>query len=98
MDRHQGLVHVSELARDRVRNCEGFIKSMGVDELTVKYLGMEKGKAKLSRKAVLEEQFGIKPPDTQSPNINGSNTDSPPAMSEQEVDIIAQAIEAIKDM
>jgi hypothetical protein len=84
---------VSELARDRVRNCEGFIKSMGVEELTVKYMGEERGKAKLSRKAVLEEQSGgnsriVKPPPP------------PPAaaqMSSDEVDVIAQVLEGIAE-
>ena len=51
----EGLCHVSELAKDRVRNCEGFMKSMGAEELTVMYLGQNKaGKQQLSRKAVLE--------------------------------------------
>ena len=95
----EGLCHVSELARDRVRNCEGFIKSMGVDELTVKYLGIdERGKAKLSRKAVLEEQFGSSPTTAKSTPINGSDENGGDVMSKQEVDIIAQAIEAIKDL
>lgn len=90
----EGLVHVSELAREHVRNCEGFMKSMGVDELTVKYLGKDKGKAKLSRKAVLEEQYGaIK-------NGNERTTSEPPLamMSKDEVDVIAQAIEGIQDL
>jgi len=52
----EGLVHVSELHTERVRNCEGFVRSMGVEELTVKYIGDDKGKIKLSRKAVLEEK------------------------------------------
>ena len=95
----EGLCHVSELARDRVRNCEGFMKSMGVEELTVKYLGMDRGKAKLSRKAVLDEQFGARPAETQNTPVNGSTEDTTTeAMSLQEVDIIAQAIEAIKDL
>lgn len=52
----EGLVHVSELARERVRNCEGFVKSMGVEQLTVRYMGTDKnGKIQLSRKAVLED-------------------------------------------
>jgi len=52
----EGLVHVSELHVERVRNCEGFVRGMGVEELTVKYIGEENGKVKLSRKAVLEEK------------------------------------------
>jgi predicted RNA-binding protein with RPS1 domain len=49
----EGLVHISELARDRIRNCEGYVNSLGVDVLTVKYIGMDRGKIKLSRKALL---------------------------------------------
>jgi len=56
----EGLVHVSELHTERVRNCEGFMRSMNVEELTVKYVGMDKGKIKLSRKAVLEEKEASK--------------------------------------
>ena len=52
----EGLVHVSELHTERVRSCEGFLRSMNVDELTVKYIGNDKGKIQLSRKAVLEER------------------------------------------
>mmetsp|Transcript_33109 Transcript_33109/g.69678 ORF Transcript_33109/g.69678 Transcript_33109/m.69678 type:complete len:869 (+) Transcript_33109:37-2643(+) len=52
----EGLVHVSELHTERVRNCEAFVGSMNVEELTVKYIGDDKGKIKLSRKAVLEEK------------------------------------------
>ena len=32
----EGLCHVSELHYEGVRNCEGFVKSMGVEELEVK--------------------------------------------------------------
>jgi polyribonucleotide nucleotidyltransferase len=93
----EGLVHVSELARDRVRNCEGFMKSMGVEEVTVKYLGMDKGKARLSRKAVLEEQLGRL-------NPNGaidSNHKSEPtleAMSTVDATAITQALEGLQDL
>ena len=54
----EGLVHVSELHTERVRSCEAFVRSMNVEELTVKYIGMDKGKIQLSRKAVLEERKG----------------------------------------
>mmetsp|Transcript_6776 Transcript_6776/g.17464 ORF Transcript_6776/g.17464 Transcript_6776/m.17464 type:complete len:847 (-) Transcript_6776:19-2559(-) len=67
----EGLCHVSEMARERVRNCEGFVKSMNTDVLTVKYLGEEKGKVKLSRKAVLEESGG-------GPRGNGRRGGGPP--------------------
>jgi polyribonucleotide nucleotidyltransferase len=93
----EGLVHVSELARERIRNCEGFVKAMNVEELTVKYLGRDKGKVQLSRKAVLEEQSGS--------NTNGDNkaadqrtNNATPPMSKEEVDVIAQAIEGVKDL
>jgi polyribonucleotide nucleotidyltransferase len=88
----EGLVHVSELARERVRNCEGFMRSMGVDELTVKYVGTDKGKIQLSRKAVLEEKFG------------GGETESNrkekqmSSMSKQEINVIAKAIEGVEDI
>ena len=90
----EGLVHVSELARERVRNCEGFVRSMGVDELTVKYLGKDKGKLQLSRKAVLEEKHG------KERKLDASSNKSPPTpkMSAEEVDIIAQAIGDVSDL
>jgi polyribonucleotide nucleotidyltransferase len=84
----EGLVHISELARDRIRNCEGYVKSLGVDVLTVKYIGMDRGKIKLSRKALLP---------------GGSDEDDKPAaplptMAADEVDVIAQAIEGLRDI
>lgn len=85
----EGLVHVSELARDRIRNCEGYIKSLGVEELTVKYLGVEKGKIRLSRKAVLEEASGIKKSDTKE---NGAS------MSKEELDVISKAVEGVHEL
>jgi polyribonucleotide nucleotidyltransferase len=54
----EGLVHVSELHTERVRNCEGYVRSMSLEELTVKYVGKDKGKIRLSRKAWLEESKG----------------------------------------
>ena len=89
----EGLVHVSELARERIRNCEGFMRSMGVEELTVKYIGKDRGKIQLSRKAVLEEQSGGEqktgPPKSSPPK---------PMMSNEEIDVIAQAIEGISEL
>ena len=84
----EGLVHVSELARERIRNCEGFISSMGVEVLTVKYLGLERGKAKLSRKAVLDEASGVS---------TSARTPAPVSatMPLDEVDVIAQALEGL---
>ena len=80
----EGLVHVSELAKDRVRNCEGFMYSMDAEELKVMYLGFnDRGKRQLSRKAVLEGR--VLTPKTEEPPA--------PEMSEEELDVIAKAIE-----
>ena len=49
----EGLVHISELADFRVNKTEDICK-LG-DEMIVKCVGMEKGKVRLSRKAVLED-------------------------------------------
>ena len=91
----EGLCHVSELANDRVRNCEGFLKSMNVEELEVVYLGInDAGKRQLSRKALLQGKNGKSaPPPTQS----SSAPPPPPAISEEELDVIAKAIEVIQD-
>jgi polyribonucleotide nucleotidyltransferase len=77
-----------------VRNVEGFMNSMGVEELEVKYLGKNaKGQLQLSRKAVLEEKkFGNK-------DGNGKKNEAPvPQMSKEEIDVIASAIEGIKNL
>ena len=87
----EGLCHVSELAREHVRNCEGFIRAMNTETLEVKFLGKnDKGKYQLSRKAALEEKHGggSKPDEPKTP---------PPAMSKDEIDVIAQAIEGVSD-
>jgi polyribonucleotide nucleotidyltransferase len=94
----EGLVHVSELARDRVRNCEAFVRGMNVEELTVKYIGKEKGKIQLSRKAVLDgEGPRDGPKQRKRAEFSGANGEapSPPAMSEQEQGVIAAAIEGL---
>ena len=99
----EGLVHVSVLAMERVRNCEAFMRSMNVDELTVKYIGKDKrNKIQLSRKAVLEEQYGGKGERrSRAPPTQNQNNNKPPpqtaTMSEAEIDVIAQAIEGVKD-
>ena len=50
----EGLCHVSELHSERVRNCEGFVQSLGVDELKVMYKGKnDRGQLQLSRKATM---------------------------------------------
>jgi polyribonucleotide nucleotidyltransferase len=87
----EGLCHVSELHTERVRNCEGFVNGMNVETLDVKYLGKNhKGQLQLSRKAVMEEKR------------NGGKKSKPTPkqeeMSSEEVDVIAQAIEGIKNL
>jgi hypothetical protein len=76
------------------------MKSMGVEELTVKYLGMDRGKIKLSRKAILDEKYGNNKDtssiDTQNGTPNGEEKD--PSMSKEEIDAIAQAVEGIQDL
>ena len=91
----EGLCHVSELDRQRIRNCEGFVKSLGVEELEVVYQGKsDVGKVKLSRKAVLELRAGVKPAE------KPPKREAPPApiMSGDELDVIAKAIEGVIDM
>ena len=91
----EGLCHVSEMARERVRNCEAFVRSMGVEELTVKYVGKENGKIRLSRKAMLEEiHGGASKKKTGTPK---KTQQAPSEMSKQEMDVIAQAIEDVKE-
>lgn len=91
----EGLCHVSELATERVRNCEGFVKSMNVEELEVVYLGINNaGKRQLSRKAVLEAKNGKSSPAKADPSTSST---PPAAMSEEELDVIARAIEGIQD-
>jgi polyribonucleotide nucleotidyltransferase len=104
----EGLCHVSELHVERVRNCEGFIKSMNTETLEVLYLGKNnKGQHQLSRKAVLEKR-GIKARGggggwggDGGRRMEGSRQATTPApppasetnMSTEEVDVIAKAIE-----
>jgi polyribonucleotide nucleotidyltransferase len=90
----EGLCHVSELHTERVRNCEGFVKSLAVDTLKVRFLGInEKGQLRLSRKDVLEDPDGTRFQSTRT------SSSTPPVdmttMSEDEVDIIAKAIEGL---
>ena len=89
----EGLCHVSELARERIRNCEGFVKSMGVEELQVQYMGIRNdGKHQLSRKAVLDGKNGSNR--SSSPPTNGE-VPVPVVMSEDELDVIVSAIEGV---
>jgi len=86
----EGLCHISELHTERVRSCEGFMKSLGVEELEVKLLGInDKGQLMLSRKAVLE-----------GTTVKGVIANDPlpkSTMSDEEVDAIAQAIEGLNE-
>ena len=89
----EGLCHVSELAKERIRNCEGFVKSMGVEEFQVQYMGIRNdGKHQLSRKAVLEGKNGS----SRSSPPNGEAA-APVVMSEDEFEVIVNAIEAIAE-
>eukprot|EP00980_Cylindrotheca_fusiformis_P014950 scaffold4095_cov117-Cylindrotheca_fusiformis.AAC.7 len=86
----EGLCHVSELATERVRNCEAFVKSMNVEQLEVIYLGMnDKGKRQLSRKQVLEAKY--------NGNAKTEAKKEPTQMSDDELDIIAKAIEGVQN-
>merc|ERR1711937_1014099 len=88
----EGLCHVSELAQDRVRNCEGFVRAMKTEEFDVVYLGLNKGgKRSLSRKATLGKNRGT------NGKTNGEKCEPVSVMSEQELDVIAQAIEGVQD-
>merc|ERR1712176_160615 len=87
----EGLCHVSELAKDRVRNCEGFVKAMKTEEFDVVYQGLNKnGKRSLSRKAALGKRR----------RANGEESKKEPVsvMSEQELDVIAKAIEGVQEI
>merc|ERR1712238_81289 len=93
----EGLCHVSELAVDRIRNREGFVKAMNAEEFDVVYMGFNKaGKRQLSRKAALGGKGGHKP--TQAPSEPTQAPSEPMAavsMSEQELDVITKAIEGV---
>jgi len=101
----EGLCHVSELHVERVRNCEGFVNSLNVEELEVKYLGInDKGQLRLSRRAVLEENLGLPPRDMdkksggRGPPRNDKPAPPQSTMPKDEVDIIAAAIEDVQDL
>lgn len=97
----EGLCHVSQLARERVRNCEGFVKSLNTEQFEVKYLGIsDAGKRQLSRKDALEGNGGGKSKRPPTSRNGQENASSPPetSMSEDELDVIAQAIQGIQEM
>lgn len=100
----EGLCHVSELHVERVRNCEGFVNSLNTDELEVKYLGInDKGQLRLSRRAILEENLGLPPRDMDKKGGGRGPPEEAPTpqeskMSEDEVDVIAAAIEDVQGL
>jgi polyribonucleotide nucleotidyltransferase len=53
MPNQDGLLHISEIAHERVEKVEDHLKEG--DEIDVKVLGMDRGKIKLSRKALLDK-------------------------------------------
>jgi polyribonucleotide nucleotidyltransferase len=56
----EGLVHISQLAKERVRNVEDVVKEN--DQILVKIIGIdERGKIKLSRKEALDHPWPEKP-------------------------------------
>ena len=98
----EALCHVSELHVERVRNCEGFIRSMDTETLEVIYLGKnKKGQHQLSRKKLLEDR-GVKARgDGNGGGGRRMEDRKPPApapeMSKEEIDVIAKAIENATD-
>lgn len=86
----EGLCHVSELAREHVRNCEGYVKSLNTEELEVVYVGVNKAKKRsLSRKAFLENRGGT--------NGEKASKEQVSVMSDEEFDVIAKAIEGVQE-
>ncbi len=64
-----GLLHVSEIAYERVANVRDYLKEG--DEIEVKVLDVDKGgKIRLSRKALLEKPPGYVPPASSGPSGN----------------------------
>jgi polyribonucleotide nucleotidyltransferase len=93
----EGLCHVSELAKDRVRNCEGYVKSLGVEDFDVVYLGVNNaGKRQLSRKQALDKPPNSRKTSTANGKAESDSTES--AMTEDELAVIAQAIEGVQDL
>ena len=103
----EGLCHVSQLAHDHVRNCEGFVRAMNVEELTVQYQGKDhRGKVKLSRKAILPDKPVRKvypkktsPTNGASDSVAKKSTTKPKVpssdMPQAELDVIAKAIDEV---
>jgi polyribonucleotide nucleotidyltransferase len=53
MPNQDGLLHVSEIAHERVENVEDHLKEG--QEIEVKVLGLDRGRIKLSRKALIDK-------------------------------------------
>ena len=53
MPNQDGLLHISEIAHERVEKVEDYVKEG--DEIEVKVLGLDRGKIKLSRKVLLDK-------------------------------------------
>jgi len=88
----EGLCHISQLHTERVRNCEGFVNNLNLDEFEVKFTGLnQKGQLQLSRKAAIQESRGG-PRTAQRPQMSRE------PMPQAEVDVIAQAIQGVKEI
>jgi hypothetical protein len=80
------------------------MKSMGFEELEVMYMGKQaNGKIRLSRKAVQEQKSGKGGGGKRSlPKDKNEPSAAPPAqdgtMSEEELDVIAKAIEGVSEL
>lgn len=96
----EGLCHVSELAKEHVRNCEGFVKAMNKENFDVVYLGVNNaGKRQLSRKQALDKNSGSRDgKSTQTTSKTPTPANPEPTMTKEELDVIAQAIEGVKDL
>jgi len=100
----EGLCHISELHSERVRDCEGFIKALGVEEIDVQYVGQtSNGKLRLSRKATLAKakpKTGVGTPgwsEGSKPNTSAPPNITKVDMAAGELNAIAQAIAGIGD-
>lgn len=97
----EGLCHVSELHVERVRNCEGFLRSMNTETLEVQYIGKNnRGKHSLSRKKVLESNLKRgNMASASGPGQKNAAPKDPPAteMKKEEIDVITQAIESVEE-
>lgn len=94
----EGLCHISELHTEHVRSTEGFIRSLGVEEIDVRYLGKnDRGKLQLSRKAVLQNPVDVIVEGGEEATGETKSEAEPARMSADEIDVIARAIEGLSD-